>query len=524
MNTNSVSGPSPVMLSMSGVEKRFGGVVALSGADLEIGHGEVHALVGENGAGKSTLIKVLTGYHRRDAGQFTFLGQPFDVADPKMAQARGIATIYQEINLVGFRSVAENVCLGRPFGRFGFINWTALNAEAERLLGRLNLSIDVRRPLEDFSIATQQMVAIARTLGFSSRLVIMDEPTSSLNDREVEVLFNVIRQLKSEGVSVVFVSHKLDELYAICDRVTILRDGRTVKTAAMSEISKLELVAAMLGKDLGRIEKSGVTGFGSKSTGQHEPLLAAQGLAHRPRVHDVSFSVGKGEIVGISGLLGAGRTETTRLVFGMDKPESGSFAYKGTAFAPVSPKDAIAAGIGYCTEDRKGEGIIPLLSVRENLTLALLPMLTKNGIVDEAKQKQVVDRFIKRFGIKCSSPEQPIRELSGGNQQKVLLARWLALDPELLILDEPTRGIDVGAKAEIQALIRELAEKGLGVLMVSSEIEEIVEGSDKAYILRDGRTVATLKGDGLTADAMLGAMAHGADPASPSEVAQGTGR
>jgi monosaccharide-transporting ATPase len=524
MNTHSANEPSPAMLSMVGVEKRFGGVVALSGADLEIGHGEVHALVGENGAGKSTLIKVLTGYHKRDAGQFTFLGNPFDVADPKMAQARGIGTIYQEINLVGFRTVAENVCLGRPFGRFGLINWKALNAEAKRLLGRLNLSIDVRRPLEDYSIATQQMVAIARTLGFSSRLVIMDEPTSSLNDREVDVLFQVIRQLKSEGVSVVFVSHKLDELYAICDRVTILRDGRAVKTAAMNEISKLELVSAMLGKDLGRIEKSGVTGFGEKATGEHEPLLLAQSLAHRPRVHDVSFSVGKGEIVGISGLLGAGRTETTRLVFGMDKPENGTFDYKGQPFAPSSPKDAIAAGIGYCTEDRKGEGIVPLLSVRENLTLALLPMLTKNGIVDETRQKLIVDRFIKRFAIKCSSPDQPIRELSGGNQQKVLLARWLALDPELLILDEPTRGIDVGAKAEIQSLIRELATRGLGVLMVSSEIEEIVEGSDKAYILRDGRTVATLKGDALTSDAMLGAMAHGAGTAASSQATQGTDR
>jgi monosaccharide-transporting ATPase len=511
MDTHSVDGPSSPMLRMVGVEKRFAGIVALGGADLEIGHGEVHALVGENGAGKSTLIKVLTGYHKRDAGQFTFLDKPFEVADPKVAQAKGIGTIYQEVNLVGFRSVAENVCLGRPFGHFGFINWKALNREAERLLARLNLSIDVRQPLEGYSIATQQMVAIARTLGFSSRLVIMDEPTSSLNDREVETLFNVIRQLKSEGVSVVFVSHKLDELYAICDRVTVLRDGRTVKTAAMDEISKLELVAAMLGKDLGRIENSGVTGFGKKASGAHQPLLVADEIARRPRVHDVSFSVGKGEIVGISGLLGAGRTETTRLVFGMDKVESGSLSYKGQPYSPTSPKDAIAAGIGYCTEDRKSEGIVPLLSVRENLTLALLPMLTRNGMVDEAKQRQVVDKFIKRFGIKCSSPEQPIRELSGGNQQKVLLARWLSLDPDLLILDEPTRGIDVGAKAEIQSLIRELAEKGLGVLMVSSEIEEIVEGSDKAYIMRDGRTVATLSGEGLNTDAMLGAMAHGAD-------------
>jgi ribose transport system ATP-binding protein len=520
MNSQPVEQGSP-MLRMVGVGKRFAGVTALAGANFEVGHGEVHALVGENGAGKSTLIKVLTGYYRRDAGEITFLNRPLDVADPKAAQANGIATIYQEINLVGYRSVAENVCLGRSFGRFGFIGWSALHAEAERLLKRLNLSLDVRRPLEDYSIATQQMVAIARTLGFSSRLVIMDEPTSSLNEREVGILFDVIRQLKREGVSVVFVSHKLDELYAICDRVTVLRDGRTVKTAAMGDIGKLELVAAMLGKDLGRIERTGTTGFGKKATGEHEPLLGAQDLARRPRVKNVSFNVGKGEIVGISGLLGAGRTETMRLVFGVDAPESGTFTYKGETFAPASPGDAIAAGIGYCTEDRKLEGIVPLLSVRENLTLALLPRLTLNGMVDEAGQKEVVDRFIARFGIKCSSPEQPIRELSGGNQQKVLLARWLALNPDLLILDEPTRGIDVGAKAEIQALIRELSERGLGVLMVSSEVEEIVEGADHAYVLRDGQTVALLEGEGLTAEAMIAAMAHGASPRN--ETVEGSG-
>ncbi len=511
MTTDDPVGTGTPLLSMREVSKRFAGVAALSGVSLEIAPGEVHALVGENGAGKSTLIKVLTGYHRKDAGDVLFMGQRFEVASPQAAQAAGISTIYQEINLVGLRSVTENICLGRRFRRFGFVDWPAMHAEARRLLKRLDLSIDVRQPLDSFSIATQQMVAIARTLGFSSRLVIMDEPTSSLDDREVAVLFGVIRQLKAEGLSIIFVSHRLDELYSICDRVTIMRDGRTVLTRALSGIGKLELVAAMLGREYRSVEKEGATAFGHKAHGSHASLLSAEGLAHGNRLRDVGFEVASGEIVGLSGLLGAGRTESVRLVFGADLPDRGALRLNGRPFVPREPADAIAAGIGYCTEDRKSEGIVPDLSVRENLTLALLPRLTKRGIVDEKAQRRVVNRFIERFGIKCSSPEQAVRELSGGNQQKVLLARWLALDPQLLILDEPTRGIDVGAKAEIQKLIRELADRGLGVLMASSEIEEIVEGADRAYVLRDGRTVDCFAGERLTAEAILSAMAHGSE-------------
>ena len=500
------------LLAMSGVAKRFGAVAALTEAALAAGAGEVHALVGQNGAGKSTLIKVLTGFYRRDAGEVTFGGQPFEAASPGDAQARGIATIYQEVNLVGFRSVAENIGLGRRFSRLGLLDRRAMAAQARALLGRFNLDIDVRRPLDSYPIATQQMVAIARAIGFEARLVIMDEPTSSLDDREVESLFAVIRGLKRDGVSTVFVSHKLDELYAVCDRVTIMRDGATVRVGALSGMSKLDLVASMLGRDLNTVARRGATGFGAKAPGPAKgrgPVVEARGLKRGPLVGDVSFTVGAGEIVGLSGLLGSGRTESVRLLFGADRAEAGEIALDGRAFAPAAPAQAIAAGLGFCTEDRKHEGIVPDLSVRENLTLALMPRLTAAGIVDEARQRAIVDRFVKRLGIKCSSPEQPIRELSGGNQQKVLLARWLCTDPRLVILDEPTRGIDVGAKAEIQALIRELAGTGLAVLMVSSEVEEIVEGSDRAYVLRDGRTVAELKGEALTEDAILLAMAHG---------------
>jgi ribose transport system ATP-binding protein len=499
-----------VLLQMRGIDKRFAGVPALRGASFVVGPAEVHGLVGENGAGKSTLIKILTGYYRRDGGEVMFAGQPLHVVSPQAAQAAGISTIYQEINLVGLRSVTENICLGREQRRMGLLDWPRMHDEAAALLARFGVKIDVRRKLQDFSTATQQMVAIARAVGFAARLVIMDEPTSSLSDREIEVLFGVIRQLRAQGVSVVFVSHKLDELYAVCDRVTIMRDGRTVRTAAMSDLSRLDLVATMLGRDAATVARQGTTGFGSKSgESADRVLLTVAELAAPPQVRDVSLQVKAGEIVGLSGLLGSGRTETARLLFGVAQANSGTLAMHDKPFAPRSPHDAIAAGIGFCTEDRKTEGIIPEMSVRENLTLALLPALSHAGVVDEAAQARIVAKYIERLDIRCSSPDQPVRTLSGGNQQKVLLARWLCLDPRLLILDEPTRGIDVGAKAEIQALIRELAADGLGVLMISSEVEEIVEGADRAYVMRDGRSVAELGGAALTENAVMTAIAHG---------------
>jgi monosaccharide-transporting ATPase len=497
------------LLVMRNVEKRFGGVPALSGVDFSVAAGEVHALVGQNGAGKSTLIKILTGYYRRDAGEVSFAGQPFEVASPQAAQAAGISTIYQEINLVGQRSVTENICLGRETRRFGLLDWRSMHAQAAALLARFGVAIDVRQPLARYSTAMHQMVAIARAIGFRAKLVIMDEPTSSLTEREAEALFGVIRQLRADGVSVVFVSHKLDELYAVCDRVTIMRDGRTVMASALAELPKIALVAGMLGRNVRSVERQGVTGFGAKAGVAGPTLLAVEGLAAPPRVRRVDLKVGQGEIVGLAGLLGAGRTETVQVVFGAEQAAVGTMRLNGEPFRPASPQAAIAAGIGFVTEDRKLEGIIPDLSVRENLTLALLPALSRAGIVDEAAQAEVVARYIEALGISCAGPEQPIRQLSGGNQQKVLLARWLCMDPKLLILDEPTRGIDVGGKAEIQALIRSLADGGLGVLMVSSEVEEITEGSDRAYVMRDGHVVAELAGEALEEGAVLHAMAHG---------------
>jgi len=498
------------LLEMGGIDKAYGGVPALRDASFAVEAGEVHALIGQNGAGKSTLIKVLTGYTRRDAGRVLFRGQDFAPSGPQAAQDAGISTIYQEISLVGQRSVTENICLGRETRRFGLLSWRRMHEEAAALLARFGIQVDVRRALSTYPTAVQQMVAIARAIAFKAALVVMDEPTSSLSDAEVQVLFGVIRKLRSDGVSVVFVSHKLDELYAVCDRVTVLRDGRTVQVSRMAELPKLELVAVMLGRDLSSVARAGATAFGEKHGRHGEALLSVQDLRAGPRVQDVSLEVGRGEVVGVAGLLGAGRTETARALFGADARESGRVTLGGQTFAPEGPDDAIRAGIGFCTEDRKAEGIVPELSVRENLTLALLPRLTRGGVVDEARQAAIVSRFIKQLDIRCAGPEQPVGQLSGGNQQKVLLARWLCTDPRLLILDEPTRGIDVGAKAEIQALIRALAESGLGVLMISSEIEEIVEGADRAYVLRDGRTVAELTDAGLSEHSVMDAMAHGA--------------
>jgi len=364
-----------------------------------------------------------------------------------------------------------------------------------------------------YNIALQQMVAIARAISFESKLVILDEPTSSLNEREVETLFGIIRQLKEEGVAVIFVGHRLDELYEICDRVTIMRDGRTVDVREMKDISRVELVAKMVGKELSDLKEHGQTSFSTEAhQARQDVILEARNLRRGRVLQGASVDVHAGEIVGLGGLLGSGRSEVARAIFAADPVEEGEIKVEGQPAHFHDPADAIKAGIGLCSEDRKAEGIIPYLSVRENLTLAALPTLARYGVVSRKKQQELVERFIQRLGIKTAGPDQLIRELSGGNQQKVLLARWLCLNPRLLLLDEPTRGIDVGAKAEIQGLIEELAESGLGVLMISSELEELIEGSDRIVILRDGQTVTSLPHAEASQDALMAAMAHGSDP------------
>src|SRR3954464_12057430 len=511
-----VTDRSTLLLSMRGINKQFLGVSALRDAHFQVARGEVHALIGQNGAGKSTIIKILTGVYTKDSGRIEFDGREVAFSSPHAAQLAGLSTIYQEVNLVPFRSVAENVFLNREPKRYALIDWGRMNREAAAILRRLDMGVDVSRPLYEYSIATQQMTALARALSTEAKLVIMDEPTSALADNEVQTLFRVIRQLKGEGISVVFVSHRLDELYAVCDRVTVMRDGRTVEERAMSEIGRYELVAKMLGRELAE-ELSHRRADDDGARADQPPVIEAVDLRRGRALDGVSLSIRPGEIVGLAGLLGSGRSETARAIFGADPPESGTVAVNGTPLRLRSPRDAVEHRIGFAPEDRKTEGIIPQLSVRENLTLALLPHLRRHGIVDRRRQAETVDRFIKAIGIKCSSPDQPIRELSGGNQQKVLLARWLCIDPQLLILDEPTRGIDVGAKRDIQVLVRQLADEGLAVLLISSELEEIVSDSDRVVTLRDGRSVAELSGGRITEDALMRAMATGtaADDAGP---------
>lgn len=494
------------LLSMQNIDKAFGGVPALRGACLEIAPGEVHALIGQNGAGKSTLIKILTGAYAKDSGHIVFDGQPVEFRAPIEAQTCGIATMYQELNLIPLRSVAENIFMGREPRRIGFIDWRRVHDEARRILESFGVDIDVRRPLYTCNTATQQMVAIARAVSIAAKLVIMDEPTSSLDKAEVETLFGVIRKLQADGVAVIFVSHRLDELYAVCQRITVMRDGQTVAQRDMADFDKLALVQTMLGRELSELQRE--RRAPPARTGV--PAVEVSALQSGTRVEKASLAIAKGEILGLAGLLGSGRTELARCIFGADAVDSGELRIGGDLAALAAPADAIQRGVAYLSEDRKIEGIVPDLSVRENLTLVLLPQLTRWGVVDKRAQRAIAEKFIARLGIRCAGPEQPIRELSGGNQQKVLLARWLATDIRLLLLDEPTRGIDVGAKAEILALIHELSEQGLAVLMIASELEELVAASDRVVVLRDGRTVAELNGDEISEARVMEAMAHGA--------------
>ncbi|MES2180012.1 MAG: sugar ABC transporter ATP-binding protein [Gemmatimonadota bacterium] len=513
----------PALLRMERITKRFGAAVALNAVDFELRAGEVHALVGENGAGKSTLVKIMTGAYHRDAGDVWLDGAPVDFDTPAEAQATGVYAVHQEIHLLGKRTVAENVFLGREPRRWGFIDWSRMHADATTLFADLGLEIDPRVVLSTLSLARQQMVAIARGVSLGARVLVLDEPTSSLSDRETEILFELIRLLKAQGTAIVYISHRFSELYAVCDRVTVLRDGALVTTCALKGLERLDLVCLMLGKSREAL-RAGTTGFasvvtpsearsfsrpeGSEGPAPAEPLLRAESLGRGTYLRDVSFDVRRGEILGLAGLLGSGRTETARAVFGSTPADSGTMRLEGARFSPHSPVDAIRAGVGYLSEDRKADGIIPDLSVRENLTLAALPLLTKYGVVSRRRQMEVVDRFMARLGIKATSAEQRIRDLSGGNQQKVLLARWLCMTPKLLILDEPTRGIDIGAKGEIQHLVQELTASGLGVIMISSEIEELVEGCARVVVLREGRDVAELRGSEISERAIIHAMAE----------------
>jgi ribose transport system ATP-binding protein len=516
------AGPAPVLEAL-GVSKRFPGVAALDDVSFTLRSGEIHALVGENGAGKSTLIKILTGVHRADEGELRLAGEPVVFHRPHEAQQAGISTIYQEVNLVPLMSVARNIFLGRePKNRFGLIDFPRMHREAADLLGGFGVAADPRRPLHTLGVGTQQMVALARAVSVNARVVVMDEPTSSLEPREVETLFRVIGDLHGRGIAIVYVSHRMDELYRICDRVTVLRDGRLVHTGDLKATERVRLVSLMLGREIAEVRRSGTTSFGDGHDAAREPVLTARYVTHRHVLYGVGLDLHPGEVLGLGGLLGSGRSETAKALAGALPLDSGEVRVGGKVLRRLTPPAAIRAGVSLLPEDRKAEGIVPGLSVRENIVLAALPRLSRGGMVSRRRQDRIVETFMKRLRIKAASPEQKVGELSGGNQQKVLLARWLCLEPRVLLLDEPTRGIDVGAKAEVQALIDELAQEGLAVLLISSDLEELVEGADRIVVLRAGAVAGELTGDDVSESALLSVLAEAeADAGTAAEAGSG---
>jgi len=500
------------LIEVDRVAKSFPGVRALREVSFGLRAGEVHALVGENGAGKSTLIKVITGVYQPDTGDVRYQGRSVRFTSPLEAQQAGISTIYQEVNLVPLMSVARNLFLGREPRRLGLVDAARMRREARSILRDYGVDVNVSRPLRSLGLGAQQMVAIARAVQVEARVVIMDEPTSALEQREVETLFGVIRRLRDQGIAIVYVSHRLDELYQICDRVTVMRDGQVVHVASMAEVDRLRLVSLMLGRDMAEVRRDGVTAFGAEREAEGSPVLRASHLSRRHEIDDVSIDIRPGEVVGLGGLLGAGRSETARAMAGALGLDAGTVEVDGKPIRRLSTAAAIKAGLVMLPEDRKVDGIVPNLSVRENIVLAALPRISRAGLVNVAKQREIVDYFIRRLNIKASSPEQRVSELSGGNQQKVMLARWLCLNPKVLLLDEPTRGIDVGAKAEVQAVIDELARDGLGVLLISSELDELIEGSDRVVVLKEGHVVAQLTGDDVSETSLMRSLADAAGP------------
>jgi monosaccharide-transporting ATPase len=500
------------VLAVTSASKRFAGVRALEDVSIELHEGSVHALVGENGAGKSTLIKLITGVYPLDSGQVRLRGEEVAFASPRSAQQAGIATIYQEVHLAPQLSVARNFFLGREPTRFGALDLRRMNNESAEALRRYGIAVDVRRPLGELGLGIQQMVAIARAIEADAGVVIMDEPTSSLEPREVDRLLDVVALLKQQGVAVVYVSHKLDEIFRACDTVTVLRDGKLVSTGPTAELTRRQLIARMLGRDAAEFEDDGSRTrlAGRPPVADAEPVLRAEHMTRRLILEDVSVVVRPGEVVGLAGLLGSGRSETAKAIFGALPLDSGTVEVAGAALHRQTPASRIAHRVGMLPEDRKAEGLIPGMSIRDNIGLAALPQLTKAGLVSRKRVDDVVKTFMTRLRIKAAGPHQKVSELSGGNQQKVLLARLLCLNPRVLLLDEPTRGIDVGAKAEVQALIAELAEKGMAVVLISSELEEVVEGSDTVVVLRDGAQLGRLVGDDISEDAIMDLIAGAA--------------
>ena len=500
------------VLEMRHIYKTFPGVKALQDVEFTLKKGEIHALMGENGAGKSTLIKVLTGVEEFETGEIRMEGEDHPIINrsPQDAQKHGISTVYQEINLCPNLTVAENLFIGREPRRAGMIDWKAMNKRAGELLSNLDILADVTKTIDNYSIAVQQMIAIARAVDMSAKVLILDEPTSSLDDSEVEKLFGLMRRLKGEGVGIIFVTHFLEQVYEVCDKITVLRNGQLIGQFTTAELPRVQLVAKMMGKDFDDL--AAIRQTTEEETGAHgdeDIVVKAVGLGRRGYIKPFDLVIHKGEVIGFTGLLGSGRSETVRVLYGAEKPDEGELFVKGKKLSAKHPIHSMYEGMAYLPEDRKNEGIIAELSVRENLIIALQAKRGLFHLLSRKQQEEFADKYIDMLQIKTASRETPIKSLSGGNQQKVIIGRWLLTNPDFLILDEPTRGIDVGTKTEIQKLVIRLAEEGMAVVFISSEIEEMLRTCERMVVMRDGSKVGELSGKEMNQSTIMSTIAGG---------------
>ncbi|MVA78357.1 ATP-binding cassette domain-containing protein [Agrobacterium vitis] len=503
------------VLAATAITKTFGAHVALHTIDIAFRPGEVHALLGENGAGKSTLIKILTGAYTPDAGTVLVDGAPLSFSTPQQAQAAGIGTVYQEVNLLTNMTVADNLFIGRQPRRFGLVDHRTMESEARRILSGYGLDIDVRAELATFSVAVQQIIAIARAVELSGKVLILDEPTASLDRSEVLKLFEIVRGLKARGLAIVFITHFLDQVFELCDHATVLRNGKLVGSQPIDTLNRTTLVRMMLGKDLS-LHHDAVAGIEAEVG---ESLMKFTGYGLDGKVQPFTLTIHKGEVIGVAGLLGSGRTEMARLMFGIDAADKGELTLNGASFKIRSARQAIDLGFGFCPEDRKADGIFGDLSVRENIIIAMQAKLGWLRTLSYDEQMEIAGQFIEALDIRTASAELPIKLLSGGNQQKAILARWLATDPRFLILDEPTRGIDVGAHAEIVRMISRLREDGLALIVISSELDEVVSYSSRIVVMRDRAMVAELHGADIAPDVIVQTIAAQSNTPAQSEGA-----
>lgn len=491
------------LLMMKGITKTFPGVKALQDVELTLLAGEVHFLLGENGAGKSTIMKVLSGVYHKDSGEIWIEGSLADINSPRTAAAHGIGIIHQEMNLVPELTVWENIYLGREItDLFGFVKAGIMKEQTRMLLGKLGSDIDPEEAVSSLSIGEQQMVEIAKALSYETKILIMDEPTAALTDRETEKLFQIIRQLAASGVGIVYISHRMEELFALSNRTTVLRDGTYVGTIETKDATFNDLIKMMVGRDM-------TTRFPKQVTSLGPEVLRVEGLSRQGELENISFSVRSGEIVGMAGLMGSGRTEVGRAIFGADLLEKGEIFIAGEKCIIHSPADAIRAGIGFITEDRKHQGLVLGMSVGENVSLASLAQFCANGFINDDKEEEMITENIKKLKIRTPGAAQLVKNLSGGNQQKVVIAKWLATNPKVLIMDEPTRGVDVGAKAEIYHIMNMLTAAGVGIVMISSELPEVLGMSDRVLVMHRGRLVAQMSVNEATQENIMSYAAGG---------------